>query len=168
MVIVRLFSRGYATLHLAVSVGRSVCPSVHHIFEFRAVFALLLLPNRPQLDCHVSGLVSTPYWISGMKEYIAQTLYEASNPAIPSCIRLFIHSPDFISSNPTSSGPKWLWPQTSLIFCPASNWLRICLLMPPHVVMPQISSLMPQTLNPLSNLESKASLSLKSYLSGFD
>ena len=39
------------------SVGRSVGPSVHHIFEFRAVFALLLLPNRPRLDCRVSGLV---------------------------------------------------------------------------------------------------------------
>ena len=39
------------------SVGRSVGPSVRHIFEFRAVFALLLLPNRPRLDCRVSGLV---------------------------------------------------------------------------------------------------------------
>ena len=52
-----LFSRGHATLHLAVSVGRSVGRSVRHIFEFRAVFALLLLPNRPRLDCRVSGLV---------------------------------------------------------------------------------------------------------------
>ena len=33
------------------------CRSVGHIFEFRAVFALLLLPNRPRLDCRVSGLV---------------------------------------------------------------------------------------------------------------
>ena len=49
----QLFSRGHATLHLAVSVGRSV----HNIFEFRAVFALLLLPNRPRLNCRVSGLV---------------------------------------------------------------------------------------------------------------
>ena len=60
---VTVFSRGHATLHLAVSVGqsvgRSVCPSVRHIFEFRAVFALLLLPNRPRLDCRVSGLVSS-------------------------------------------------------------------------------------------------------------
>ena len=39
------------------SVGLSVRPSVRHIFEFRAVFALLLLPNRPRLDCRVSGLV---------------------------------------------------------------------------------------------------------------
>ena len=39
------------------SVGPSVGPSVRHIFEFRAVFALLLLPNRPRLDCRVSGLV---------------------------------------------------------------------------------------------------------------
>ena len=52
-----LFSRGHATLHLAVSVGPSVGPSVGHIFEFRAVFALLLLSNRPRLDCRVSGLV---------------------------------------------------------------------------------------------------------------
>ena len=39
----------------------SVGPSVHrsgNIFEFRAFFALLLLPNRPQLYCRVSGLVS--------------------------------------------------------------------------------------------------------------
>ena len=39
------------------SVGRSVRPSVRHIFELRAVFALLLLLNRPRLDCRVSGLV---------------------------------------------------------------------------------------------------------------
>ena len=43
------------------SVGRYVGPlvrrSIRHIFEFRVVFALLLLPNRPRLDCHVSGLV---------------------------------------------------------------------------------------------------------------
>ena len=43
-----LFSRGRATLHLAVSVG----PSVHNIFES-------LLPNHSRLDCRVSGLVST-------------------------------------------------------------------------------------------------------------
>ena len=35
----------------------SVGPSVRHIFEFRAGFAVLLLPNRPRLDCRVSGLV---------------------------------------------------------------------------------------------------------------
>ena len=60
-----VFGRGHATLHLAMSVGRSVGRSVRpsvrrsvrHIFEFRAVFALLLLPNRPRLDCRVSGLV---------------------------------------------------------------------------------------------------------------
>ena len=38
-------------------VGRYVRPYVGHIFEFRAVFALQLLPNRPRLDCRVSGLV---------------------------------------------------------------------------------------------------------------
>ena len=48
-----LTSRGHATLQLVVSVGRLV----GHIFEFRAVFALLLLPNCPRLDCRVSGLV---------------------------------------------------------------------------------------------------------------
>ena len=52
-----IFSRGHATLHLAVSVGRQVPWSVRHIFEFCAVFALLLLPNHPPLDCRVSGLV---------------------------------------------------------------------------------------------------------------
>ena len=55
------FNRGHATLHLAVSVHRSVHrfvgPSVHIIFEFRAVSALLLLPNRSRLDFRVSGLV---------------------------------------------------------------------------------------------------------------
>ena len=59
-----IFSRGHATLHLAVSVGRSVGrsvrPSVRHIFEFRAFLALLLLPNRPRLDCRVSGIVFFP------------------------------------------------------------------------------------------------------------
>ena len=44
-------------LHLAVMVGMSVHRSVHHIFEFQAVFVLLLLPNRLRLDCHVSDLV---------------------------------------------------------------------------------------------------------------
>ena len=52
-----VFSRGHATLQLAVSVGPSVRRSVGHIVEFRAVSALLLLPNRPRLDCCVSGLV---------------------------------------------------------------------------------------------------------------
>ena len=47
------FSRGHATLELAVSVGRSV----RQIFDSRVVFALPLLPNRPRLDCRVSGLV---------------------------------------------------------------------------------------------------------------
>ena len=55
-----VFSRGHATLQLAVSVGWSVSPSVHpshNLFELRAVFALLLLPNCRRLDCRVSGLV---------------------------------------------------------------------------------------------------------------
>ena len=53
----QFFSRGHATLHLAVSVGRSVGRSVRHIFEFRSFFALLHLPNCPRLDSRVSGLV---------------------------------------------------------------------------------------------------------------
>ena len=52
-----LFLVADTRLHLAVSVGTSVGRYVGHIFEFRAVFALLLLPNRPRLDCRVSGLV---------------------------------------------------------------------------------------------------------------
>ena len=48
-----IFSRGNATLHLAMLVG----PSIGHIFEFQAVLALLLLPNCLQLDCRVSGLI---------------------------------------------------------------------------------------------------------------
>ena len=55
--IVALFSCGHATLHLAVSVGRSVCTSLRIIFESQAVFPLLPLPIRPRLDCRVSGLV---------------------------------------------------------------------------------------------------------------
>ena len=55
--LINLFSRGHATLHLAVSVGQYVRTSVGHIFEFQAVFALQLLSNRPRLDCRVSGLV---------------------------------------------------------------------------------------------------------------
>ena len=43
------FSLGHATQHLAVS--------VRSISELRAVFALLLLPNRQRLDCRVSGHV---------------------------------------------------------------------------------------------------------------
>ena len=37
----------------------SVGTSVGHISELRAVFTLLLLPNRPRLDCRVSGLVQS-------------------------------------------------------------------------------------------------------------
>ena len=48
-----VFSRGHATLHLAVSVR----PTVRHIYELRAVFALLPLPNHPRVSCRVSGLV---------------------------------------------------------------------------------------------------------------
>ena len=56
-ILAALFSRGHATLELALSESRSV----GHIFELRAVFALLRLPNRPRLDCRVSGLVRV-YW----------------------------------------------------------------------------------------------------------
>ena len=46
---------------LGRSVSRSVGRSVGHIFEFRVVFSLLLLPNRPRLDCRVSGLVFSEF-----------------------------------------------------------------------------------------------------------
>ena len=39
-------------------VGWQVGWYVGHIFECRAVFVLLLLPNRPRLDCCVSRLVN--------------------------------------------------------------------------------------------------------------
>ena len=62
----QLFSRGHATLELAVSVGQSVGRLVGwsvglscHVFDSRAVSALLPLPNRPRLGCRVSGLVLT-------------------------------------------------------------------------------------------------------------
>ena len=53
-----IFSRGHTTLELAVSVGTSVGRYVGKIFDSQVVFALPLLPNRPRLDCRVSGLVS--------------------------------------------------------------------------------------------------------------
>ena len=46
------------------SVGPSVRQSVHHIFDFRAVFALLILPNCPRLDCRVSSLVFLSYFFA--------------------------------------------------------------------------------------------------------
>ena len=48
------------TRSVCLSVCPSVRPSVHlsrNIFKFQAVFAFLLLPNRPRLDCRVSSLV---------------------------------------------------------------------------------------------------------------
>ena len=54
-------SHVHATLLLAVSVGpsvgRSVRLCVRPSHKFRPNFAVLLLPNRPRLDCRVSGLV---------------------------------------------------------------------------------------------------------------
>ena len=50
-----LFSHGHATTPCRV--GQSVNPSVSHFVELPSVFALLLLPNCPRLDCRVSGLV---------------------------------------------------------------------------------------------------------------
>ena len=57
MVFSTFFSRRHVTTpcHVGWSVGPLVCPS--DIFELRAVFALPLQPNRPRLDCRVSGLV---------------------------------------------------------------------------------------------------------------
>ena len=52
-----IFSRGHATLHLAVSVvrsvGMSVPPVLRHIFEFRAVFCITALaqPSATGLPC---------------------------------------------------------------------------------------------------------------------
>ena len=46
-----------ADMRLYTMPCRLVRPSIRHISEFRAVFAVLLLPNRPRLDCRVSGLV---------------------------------------------------------------------------------------------------------------
>ena len=65
-----VFSCRHATLHLAMLVGPSIGPSVrpsvsqsvHHISEFWAFFALLLLPNRPRLFCRVSSLVLYGAW----------------------------------------------------------------------------------------------------------
>ena len=42
---------------LCRSVRRSIGPMVHHISKLWVVFALHLLPNRPRLDCRVSGHV---------------------------------------------------------------------------------------------------------------
>ena len=53
----KLACREKLDMPVGPSVRPSFCPSVHHIFEFRAVFTLLLLPNHPPLDCRVSGLV---------------------------------------------------------------------------------------------------------------
>ena len=50
-----IFGCGHATLHPAVSDRPLVCWSV--TFLLKAVFSSLLLPNRPRLDCCVSGLV---------------------------------------------------------------------------------------------------------------
>ena len=59
MGLANFFTRGHATLYLAMSVGmsvgRSVGPSNVHISELRAVFALE--PNCPLLSWRVSGLV---------------------------------------------------------------------------------------------------------------
>ena len=40
---------------------RSVDRQIRHISELRAVFASMLLPNRPRLDCRVSGLVFSQF-----------------------------------------------------------------------------------------------------------
>ena len=37
--------------------NQALTAHVRNIFEFRAVFDLLLLPNRPRLDCRISGPV---------------------------------------------------------------------------------------------------------------
>ena len=62
----KVFSRGW-----------SVGPSDLHIFEFLAVFALLLLPNCPRLDCCVSSLVicqSRESFYDGMVSHYSELL----------------------------------------------------------------------------------------------
>ena len=86
-----IFSRGHATLHLAVSVR----PSVGHIFEFRSVFALLLLPNRRRLSCRGSGLVTeeqtTPRYESNfqMTQNHIRLIGSEVHSSFPCRIRIF-------------------------------------------------------------------------------
>ena len=71
---------------------RSVRPSVRpsrNIFEFRAVFALLLLSNRPRLDCRVSGLVQLH---TQLHTFIFLPSFLPSFSSIPSFIPSFLPS----------------------------------------------------------------------------
>ena len=77
-----VFSRGHATLHPAVSVGPSVGRSIRHISKLRAVFALLLLPNLPRLDCRVSGLVLATWVIFGAARGLYRPLLQLLIPAL--------------------------------------------------------------------------------------
>ena len=125
MVIVRLFSRGYATLELvskskwAFLVAdtrlytlpcRSVGPSVHHIFEFRAVFALLLLPNRPRLDCRVSGLFQSSGISTSDHRYLLPSwnrFPSLFSPLVATTLDSFLL--DHSSTDASYKGPLWLY-----------------------------------------------------------
>ena len=130
-----IFSRGHATLHLSVSVGRSVGqsvrPSVRHIFEFRAVFALLLLPNRPRLDCRVSGLVFFFFFFFFLLSFfflfchlpLSSSLFFFPLLFFPSLFSFFLHfslfspspSPFFLLSPQSARPPKARGLRLSLI-----------------------------------------------------
>ena len=87
------FSRRHATLHIAASVGRLVCPSVCHIFEFRVVFALLLLLNCPRLSCRVSGLSNLWPKFTIKKGSFSWGQSESDAHEVPfSCVQLSLRS----------------------------------------------------------------------------
>ena len=74
------------------SVGLSVGRSVGHIFEFRAVFVLLLLPNRPRLDCRVSGLVFRSSWVICLIPLTKNTERYAFEKFTQFCLPFTFHS----------------------------------------------------------------------------
>ena len=74
------------------SVGLTVGRSVGHIFEFRAVFVLLLLPNRPRLDCRVSGLVFRSSWVICLIPLTKNTERYAFEKFTQFCLPFTFHS----------------------------------------------------------------------------
>ena len=74
------------------SVGLSVGRSVGHIFEFRAVFVLLLLPNRPRLDCRVAGLVFRSSWVICLIPLTKNTERYAFEKFTQFCLPFTFHS----------------------------------------------------------------------------
>ena len=113
------------------SVSRSVSPSVRHIFEFRAVFAPPL-PNRPRLDCRVSGLIS--FFLHFPLTAFSPTPSSPSSsiffPSLPSPF-FFLPSKSFSSSSLCCS----FVPKESIYvicFCGRGAWRKGCV--PPVVV----------------------------------